>query len=535
MITRITGISLAAWVCLLDLGFPAHAQNSTSINLNLQGTTGGSFSIANWALIGQTGSVAPLGNANLTVTSSSEPDLTSSVTGPAQVTAVLAFNEADTLTISFTLSDPNFLLETPVMMPGGVITTGTGAYAGASGSLDVTLVNTLVNGQVTGTGTLILGGTTTPLTLSNFQGACCGSENRQSNIFSLPLKVSGSLGSASGTMVGYWSPTSTTQQTNGTATINFNSSDSLTLGFTFTPAGSANFNGAPSTFSGNIAAGTGRFANASGSLTWKVTLADFSVSGTMTTAPGAAITDVKTIYGLPQVAYNTWIEVHGKNLVPADTPSTGVNWSNAPDFANGQMPTQLGPISVYFGALPGYVYYYCSAVTNPNCADDQINVLAPLLSIQYPGPERIMVENNGVPLATTATFKSGFSPAFLVFDTVGHVVAQHLDYSLVGPPSLYPGLTRPAEAGETIIRYATSFGPTDTTIVAGSATQSGNISSGLRFWVSGFYANVAGALTSPGLYQLNLTVPKGLPSGDHAVVCQVNFYSTFPGSVITVQ
>jgi uncharacterized protein (TIGR03437 family) len=518
---------------LLNLGFAAHAQNTTSINLDLNGSTM-SFGIANWVWIGQTGNVAPLGNANLTVTSSSAPLANSSLAGPAQVAAVLAFNEADTLTISFTLSDPNFLESTPIMMPGGVITGGTGAYAGASGSLDVAIVNF----GVTGTGSLILGGKTTPLTLSNFHGACCESENRQSNIFSLPLKVSGSLGSASGTMVGYYSPTTTPPQDAGAATINFNSSDSLTLGFSYAPAGGANFFAAPSTFSGPIYGGTGRFANATGSLTWTTTSNGFNVSGTMTTVPGAEITKVKTVYGFPKAGFNTWVEIHGKDLVPSDTPPTGVDWSHAPDFLNGHMPTQLGPVSVSFGGQGfGYIYYYCSAATNANCADDQINVLAPPLSIFAVGPRVLSVENNGVPVATTAIARDGLSPAFLVYDTGGHIVAQHLDYSLVGPTNLYPGLTAPAKAGETIILYAVGFGPpTDTTIVAGSATQSGSITGdGLACWISGFGANVAGALISPGLYQVNLTLPKGLPSGDHPVTCKINFFSTFPGAMITVQ
>jgi hypothetical protein len=227
---------------LLNLGFPAHAQNSTNINLNLNGTTL-SFGIANLVWLGQTGNVAPLGNANLTVTSSLLPDGTSSLTASAQVTATLAFNEIDTLTVSFALSDPTFLQNTPIMMPGGVITGGTGAYAGASGSLDVTIANF----AITGTGSLILGGKTTPLTLSNFHGACCGAGNRQSNLFSLPLTVSGSLGNASGIMVGYTSPLAPTLQTIGTAIINFSASDSLTLGFVYTPAGPANFGNAPST------------------------------------------------------------------------------------------------------------------------------------------------------------------------------------------------------------------------------------------------------------------------------------------------
>ena len=42
---------------------------------------------------------------------------------------------------------------------------------------------------------------------------------------------------------------------------------------------------------------------------------------------------------------------------------SGVDWSNAPDFANGKMPTQLGPIPI--NGMPGFVYWYCSAATNP--------------------------------------------------------------------------------------------------------------------------------------------------------------------------
>jgi hypothetical protein len=56
----------------------------------------------------------------------------------AQITLTLAFNEADTITISYTESDPNFYVPQTFTMSGGTITGGTGAYAGATGSLDLT-------------------------------------------------------------------------------------------------------------------------------------------------------------------------------------------------------------------------------------------------------------------------------------------------------------------------------------------------------------------------------------------------------------
>jgi uncharacterized protein (TIGR03437 family) len=253
---------------------------------------------------------------------------------------------------------------------------------------------------------------------------------------------------------------------------------------------------------------------------------------------GATITNVKTVYGWGWLAGNTWLEIHGTNLVPANTPSAGVDWSNAPEFANGQMPTQLGPVSVTFGGVgtPGYIYFYCSAQTNPNCADDQINVLSPLLGNQDAAPIKLTVNNNGSPIADAFPLRDDLSPAFLSLDAAGHIAARHLDSSLVGPTSLYPGLSTPAKVGETISLYGVGFAPTGVMIVAGSATQSGPIAIPTGYcWVSGFSAQAVATLVSPGLYQINLTIPKGVPSGDNPVLCIQNFYPTFPGAIIAVQ
>jgi uncharacterized protein (TIGR03437 family) len=533
-------LALAAFGAL-----PARAQSSTNINLNLnRGNI--AFADANFFVMGQTGSVGSLGEAALVFTSSTVPINNGGLTGPVQITMELAFNERDALSISFTESDPNFVSPTSFMMSGGSVTGGTGAYASATGSLDLTVTKDAAGAGVTwststttGSGTLVVGGASTPLILTNFRGWCCewGDEGTPSSpYYSAPLSVSGSLGNATGTMVGYYYFNQTTPSVSGTATIAFNSSDTLILGFSYTPTPNTSIL-SPSSFTGHIFGGTGKYANANGALAWTTTTNGFTVTSTMTTSPGAVITQVKTVYGLANISQNTWLEVHGSNLVPANTPSTGVDWSNAPDFANGQMPTQLGPVSVSFGGggTPGYIYWYCSAQTNPNCADDQINVLTPLFGIADPAPMKLTVNNNGVPLADSGPFRAGYSPAFLSFDALGHIAARHLDSSLVGPASLYQGLSTPAKAGETISLYATGFGTSTDPIVAGSATQSGALTTTLSCWVSGFNAEAVGALVSPGLYQINLTVPNGVPSGDHPVECTYQFYSTFPGALIAVQ
>jgi uncharacterized protein (TIGR03437 family) len=531
-------IALIAWV-------PVMAQTSTNINLTLAYGDPSGFSIVDQLLLEQAGSAGSLGPATLVITSSSGPNPNAGP-GPTQVTLELAFNEVDTIAISFTESDPNFAAPATVTMSGGTITGGTGAYTGATGSLDLTIVKDSAGAYwststTNGSGTVTVGNTTIPLTLSNFRGWCCGGGGLGEAVYFTQMTVTGSLGNATGAYKDYYY-TLPPLQVIGNVVVTFNSTDSLTLGFSWTPSTDLS---PPPSFSGNIGGGTGKYANATGALNWTYDGNSLHVSGTMTTYPGASITQVKTVYGLPQIAFNTWLEIHGHNLVPSDTPSTGVDWSNAPDFASGQMPTQLGPISVRFGGVSstalGYIYWYCSAQTNPNCADDQINVLAPTsLGLANPGPMALSVLNNGVPVATTDVLRRPLSPAFFSFDAAGHVAARHLDASLVGPADLYPGLSTPAKAGEIISLYGTGFGnPVGGGLVAGSVTQSGDLlTAALSCWVAELRAQAVGALASPGLYQINLTIPQGVPSGDNPVFCIYDGpirYPTFPGTLIAVQ
>src|SRR5260370_21766177 len=90
---------------------------------------------------------------------------------------------------------------------------------------------------------------------------------------------------------------------------------------------------------------------------------------------GGVITSIN-VAGSPVsagIVQNGWIEIHGKNLVPATTPAAGMIWSDAPDFAQGKLPTQIGGVTVTVNSKPAYLYFYCSAATSPGCATDQVN------------------------------------------------------------------------------------------------------------------------------------------------------------------
>ena len=85
-----------------------------------------------------------------------------------------------------------------------------------------------------------------------------------------------------------------------------------------------------------------------------------------------------TAYAGPVIAQNAFIVIKGTNLVPATTPASGAIWSTAPSFASGLMPTELGGVSVTVNNKPAFVYFYCSAATDPACSQDQLNILTPL-------------------------------------------------------------------------------------------------------------------------------------------------------------
>jgi uncharacterized protein (TIGR03437 family) len=260
-----------------------------------------------------------------------------------------------------------------------------------------------------------------------------------------------------------------------------------------------------------------------------------AVMNTLAAAPKAksAIASVRTSWGGTTIAQNTYIEIKGVNLVPANTPAAGVIWSSAPSFANGQMPTALGPVSVTVNGKPAFVYFYCSVVTSAACTADQIDVLTPLDNTV--GQVQIVVTNGSTSTAPFAATLAAVVPTFLLFNPLGPIVATHTNYNLLGSGALYPGYSTPAKPGETVVLYAVGFGLPTTAIANGSAIQSGSLPSVPSCQIAGAQASVIAALVSAGLYQLNLTIPASVQSGDRAVVCTYQDETTQAGAFITVQ
>jgi len=470
-------------------------------------------------------SAGPLGIGTM-IFDSVDPESNNGPTSPVQVTATLYFNPIDTINFTFTDNDPNFIHSLPVL-PGGTITGGTGRFAGATGSLDVSFQPPYQNA-----GTLTFAGQTMPLNLASYTFMGCQSCGKF--FYTGTLGGSTSLGNVTGSLKleNTFTEIDPSIQPKGIMTLSFNSADSINVFMNQDP--SQPF---------PIVGGTGAYANASGVLNVSSTHSgstgyEYKGSGTVTLPEPdtPVITQVKMAFGSSTlIASNGWLQINGTNLAPSDTPAAGVDWSNAPDFASGRMPTRLGAIdSVTVNGAPAYIYYYCSAATNANCsAGDQINVLSPLTSQQ--DVMQVVVTRSGVSRAPYPIDEGNSSPALPLFDAQGHVAARHLDGSLVGPATLYPGASTPAKAGETIMLVAFGAG-TPSGAVDGSATQTGPLSAAVSCWISGQKSAVSSAFISPGLAQLNVTIPSGsVFSGDNPIECFMGDRPFTPGGLIAIQ
>jgi uncharacterized protein (TIGR03437 family) len=249
-------------------------------------------------------------------------------------------------------------------------------------------------------------------------------------------------------------------------------------------------------------------------------LAPLSGGGTPT------ITSIDTAGGFPTIAQNGWIEIKGSNLAPSSVGS-GVVWSSAPDFAFGQMPTELNGVSATVNGNAAFIYYV---------SPTQINVLSPLDSTT--GPVQVVVNNNGVTSAAFTITEKAAAPSFLLFGATKYIVATHTNFSLAGPASLSaPGYPfTPVAPGETVIFYAVGFGLPSTPLVDGSATQSGSLPTLPVITIGGNPATVSFAgVISPGLYQFNVVIPSNAQNGDNTVTCSYGGLSTPTGDLITVQ
>jgi len=260
------------------------------------------------------------------------------------------------------------------------------------------------------------------------------------------------------------------------------------------------------------------------SISGLVTIQVTAVPGTdaitaMVAAPGTIASVVNAGSFQPGLASASWMTLCGAGF----TSSTEI-WGT---FTNGLLPTALGGVSVTIDNIPAYVEYV---------SPSQINILAPD-DATY-GTVAVQVTSAGQTSNTVYAQKQEFAPSFFTFDGGKYVAAEHANYGYVGKSGIISGVTTtPAQIGETILLYGTGFGPTNPTVpTANLVTKDEPLANTATVTIGGKSAAVQFAgITASGLYQLNVTIPSGLSSGDQAIFAQVGGFQTQLGVYVTVQ
>jgi uncharacterized protein (TIGR03437 family) len=283
-------------------------------------------------------------------------------------------------------------------------------------------------------------------------------------------------------------------------------------------ANKASYITAPTAFADNGALFSVQVHNAVGSVTSCPAI--LTIGSTPVLAPSISAV-VNAEGGSTTIAPNTWVAISGSALAPVGDLRI---WQGS-DFLNDQMPAQLDGVNVTINGENAFVYYI-----SPN----QVNVLTPpdLAS----GLVQVTVTTGRMTSAAFTAQAQQYSPSFFIFGAGPYLVATHVDGSLLGPASLYPGLTTPAVPGEVVILYANGFGPVSPPVTSGSDVQSGSLPVLPVIQIGGISASVQFAgLVSPGLFQFNVVVPATATDGDNMLTAQYNGLKTPTGVLLTVK
>jgi uncharacterized protein (TIGR03437 family) len=189
------------------------------------------------------------------------------------------------------------------------------------------------------------------------------------------------------------------------------------------------------------------------------------------------------------------LSIFGSNLAPQG------------QSGNIPLPTSLAGIGVKIGNIDALLFY-----AGPN----QLNVLLPSgLPLKALVPVIVSLNGKTSPVASVQTYDAGpgiFSYT-LPMDSVVRGAVLDGNYSLISP-------SNPVAAGGVIQIYCTGLGATNPSVLDGTPAPQSSLSYATiqpQVTVGGISAAVSFAGLAPGfagLYQVNATVPAGVPSGD---------------------
>ncbi len=270
------------------------------------------------------------------------------------------------------------------------------------------------------------------------------------------------------------------------------------------------------------AIGARNVAGATVSPVWSFTTSSSTpVPGAPSISPGG----VAPLYSkVTTIQPGEWISIYGNNL------------ATSPSIWNGDFPLSLGGTSVTIDGKPAYIWY-----ASPN----QINVQVP--DDTMTGSVSVVVTNAAGSATSTVTL-APVAPSFSLLDG-SHVTGIILrfdgsgtqgggTYDVIGPTGNSLGYpTVAAKGGDQIELFAVGLGPTSPTVISGQPFSGAAITTTpLNLLINNVKVTPSFAgLSGAGLYQINLTVPASLGTGDLGLSVSVAGAQTPSGVVISLQ
>jgi uncharacterized protein (TIGR03437 family) len=223
----------------------------------------------------------------------------------------------------------------------------------------------------------------------------------------------------------------------------------------------------------------------------------------------------------------SWVSIYGTNFATAVT-----TW-------NGDFPTKLAGTTVTIDNKPAYLYFV---------APNQINVQAP--DDTATGTVPVVVTTPAGTASSTVTLGQ-FGPSFCLLGASRYVAGIVIrndgsgkqgggTYDFMGPAGDSLGFpTSPVKSGDVVEIYGVGFGPTDPPIPSGAIVPPGTFGTAtapVTVLINGIAVTPSFVgITQAGNFQINLTIPPAVGTGDVTLVASVGGVQTQNGVLISAQ
>ena len=212
----------------------------------------------------------------------------------------------------------------------------------------------------------------------------------------------------------------------------------------------------------------------------------------------------------PEVVAGSWATILGTDLANTARP-----W-NSTDFLNGALPTNLNFTGATINGKTAFVGYV---------SPTQVNVLLP--DDAALGTVTVQVTTEFINSNIVFANKVAAAPALFTSTTKYPAAVHNADGTVADT-------TSPAHPGEVIQLFGTGFGATTPVIPTGMLFMTpAPLAQSLAATLGGIPANAQGYLVSPGVYQINLTIPS-LTNGDAALSITMGSSSTQAGLMLPI-